>query len=481
MEDAMRNRALLASLFLATFVAAAAGATTRGYANVSYRGGSSARVDVGFFYDELSPYGRWVDRGDYGWAWCPRHVASGWRPYTVGRWVDSDYGWTWASDEPFGWATYHYGRWAWDPDLGWIWVPGTDWGPAWVSWQYGDGYVGWAPLPPQVGFQAGIGLRLGGFDLSLGLPARDYVFVGERSFLEPRVGRFGLPPSRNDFIFRRTRNFTRYAVAGNRVIDQGVPIDRIERATNRRVQRLRVAEVSNLRAAGIQRDQLRVFRPEASRLRTVRVAQRNNAGLRVATAPERRRQATQERALTRAEERRNGRQGRGTAAVRPPGQIRAERQAAEARGAAAERRRVMQERRQTLPPNRARERRPPQAERQRQEAARDRQRAERRPPQASMRREMAPQRERMHAARAEPLRQRERMPAQRAERPVRQREWAPPPNRAPRAQMQPRPMRQREAAQGRPPGAQRERPQRQQPPPQGGKRHGHGDQRPPNA
>jgi uncharacterized protein YraI len=34
------------------------------------------------------------------------------RPYTVGRWVFTDrYGWMWASSEPFGWATYHYGRW----------------------------------------------------------------------------------------------------------------------------------------------------------------------------------------------------------------------------------------------------------------------------------------------------------------------------------------------------------------------------------
>ena len=31
---------------------------------------------------------------------------------------------------------------------GWVWVPGYTWAPAWVSWRYGDGYAGWAPLPP---------------------------------------------------------------------------------------------------------------------------------------------------------------------------------------------------------------------------------------------------------------------------------------------------------------------------------------------
>jgi hypothetical protein len=82
-------------------------------------------------------------------------VGYDWRPYTVGRWVNSNYGWTWVSYEPFGWATYHYGRWAFDRQIGWIWVPGTVWGPAWVAWQQGSGYIGWAPLPPQVGFQVG--------------------------------------------------------------------------------------------------------------------------------------------------------------------------------------------------------------------------------------------------------------------------------------------------------------------------------------
>ena len=86
-------------------------------------------------------------------------MAVGWRPYTQGHWVDTDYGWTWISDEPWGWATYHYGRWLADQEYGWLWVPGNQWGPAWVSFQQGGGYVGWAPLPPAVGFQAGIGLQ----------------------------------------------------------------------------------------------------------------------------------------------------------------------------------------------------------------------------------------------------------------------------------------------------------------------------------
>jgi hypothetical protein len=32
---------------------------------------------------------------------------------------------------------------------GWCWRPGRVWGPGWVSWRAGGGYVGWAPLPPR--------------------------------------------------------------------------------------------------------------------------------------------------------------------------------------------------------------------------------------------------------------------------------------------------------------------------------------------
>lgn len=119
------------------------------------RGGSAAappQAAVGYddFHEELSPHGRWVDTPEYGSVFVPtrQRQVSDWRPYLYGQWVWTSYGWTWASDEPFGWATYHYGRWAFGPSLGWMWVPGYTWGPAWVTWRYGEGAVGWAPLYP---------------------------------------------------------------------------------------------------------------------------------------------------------------------------------------------------------------------------------------------------------------------------------------------------------------------------------------------
>ncbi|MCB0697296.1 MAG: hypothetical protein KDC07_08025 [Chitinophagaceae bacterium] len=105
-------------------------------------------VTFSVFYDELSPYGVWVNDPQYGYVWVPDAV-SGFQPYyTNGYWLMTEYGNTWVSGYPWGWAPFHYGRWIYDAFYGWVWVPGYDWGPAWVYWRYGAGYYGWAPLMP---------------------------------------------------------------------------------------------------------------------------------------------------------------------------------------------------------------------------------------------------------------------------------------------------------------------------------------------
>ena len=248
----------------------------------------SPRREVGFFYDELLPYGNWVLTRQYGWAWFPNDVRPSWRPYSEGRWMNSDYGWTWVTYEPFGWATYHYGCWAWDSRFGWLWVPGTIWGPAWVSWQNGGGYVGWAPLPPRVGFEVGIGIRLGGFDLSVGIRPDSYSFVPERSFLEARISGFLEPAARNRTIFRSTRNVTNYSYTGNRVMNRGVDIERIERATGRQVQSLRIStDVRAKSRTEVSAGELRIFRPERRQLDSVEVGPSTNRGERAEAPPPR--------------------------------------------------------------------------------------------------------------------------------------------------------------------------------------------------
>jgi len=104
------------------------------------------------FQNELAPYGSWVDDASYGRVWVPEGtlVGADFTPYyTGGHWALTEFGWTWVSDYSWGWAPFHYGRWIVVSGYGWCWVPGTAWGPAWVAWRAGDGFVGWAPLPPR--------------------------------------------------------------------------------------------------------------------------------------------------------------------------------------------------------------------------------------------------------------------------------------------------------------------------------------------
>jgi hypothetical protein len=105
--------------------------------------------DLSTFETQLAPYGRWVDTPEYGRVWVPNATQrADWQPYTDGHWVYTAWGWSFVSDVPWGWAPFHYGRWGWAPTLGWFWVAGTVWAPAWVSWRHTDGHVAWSPFAP---------------------------------------------------------------------------------------------------------------------------------------------------------------------------------------------------------------------------------------------------------------------------------------------------------------------------------------------
>ena len=230
------------------------GSVTPASANVSV----GVSFDVGLFYDNLAVHGRWV-HSNYGYAWTPARVSSGWRPYYDGDWSYTDAGWYWDSDEPYGWIVYHYGRWVYDPVYGWLWIPGSEWAPSWVAWRWGGGYVGWCPLPPD-GYAMRTGYGLPSRAFVDRLPAQNYVFVSQHDFLDRRVGRHAIPYSRNTMVWRSTADQTRFAVEGRRVVNRGLPVDQIERVTGQRVLRQRMIDSDRFAAPRRERDAVRVFR-----------------------------------------------------------------------------------------------------------------------------------------------------------------------------------------------------------------------------
>jgi len=114
-----------------------------------------------------APYGAWVDDGATDTCGSPPSTRIGSRTSTApgrdGRRLTLGVG------RALGLDVFTYGRWALSPVFGWVWVPGDVWGPAWVDWFSGDGFVGWAPLSP-----------FGGVVVS------NFVFVNEANFCDPQ-------------------------------------------------------------------------------------------------------------------------------------------------------------------------------------------------------------------------------------------------------------------------------------------------------
>jgi hypothetical protein len=113
------------------------------------RGPSYDRLpaEIRYYADDLDGQGEWVEVEETGtWAWRPTGLGADWRPYSQGRWGAYADGMTWISDEPWGYVTHHHGRWDWNARWGWYWSPGIAYAPAWVAWNFVDGWSGWAPL-----------------------------------------------------------------------------------------------------------------------------------------------------------------------------------------------------------------------------------------------------------------------------------------------------------------------------------------------
>ena len=222
-------------------------------------------VSVSFFHDQLAPHGRWVTAGSYGSCWVPSGVVAGWEPYVDGQWAYSDYGWTWASNDPWGDIPYHYGTWAYVDPYGWVWVPGTVWAPAWVTWAYTDDYVGWAPVPPSFALSA-----TGYFGAPVVVTATRYVFVPTRQFVGVPVATVRVPAQQGVTILPHAVKTTRFDVSNGFVRVAGPPQARVERAVGHPIQRVSTtslrAQPTTLAAGGVTKAKsVHVVAPESER------------------------------------------------------------------------------------------------------------------------------------------------------------------------------------------------------------------------
>lgn len=225
------------------------------------KGNTASKGSISYqtFYDQLSPYGTWIDYPSYGHVWHPT-VTGEFRPYlTNGYWDYSTEGWFWMSNYQWGWAPFHYGRWIYDDFYGWLWIPGYEWSPAWVTWGMYDDFYAWAPLMPDVY----VGARFGtwrpasmywNFCRRSHLYDRDiYNAVEKRGFVSTHTG--GVQ------IFNNFGNTRRH----NEFYAKGPELNEVQKFVNRPVNTVQLRDVTHLKEMKREGNEMRMYRPTITR------------------------------------------------------------------------------------------------------------------------------------------------------------------------------------------------------------------------
>lgn len=214
-------------------------------------------VSLQTFYDELSPYGTWINDPEYGYVWRPDVDQADFRPYySNGRWAMTEYGNTWVSNYDWGWAPFHYGRWMYNRYNNWVWLPDTTWGPAWVDWRSGGGYYGWAPMGPSINININIGRRYV-------IPDFCWNFIPERHIYYNSYPRYY--SGRNRVYIQNTVIINNTYVRNNRTYYSGPRAEDIRRATNQNVTVYNVSRVSRSGGNRIENNTVNVYAPRPTR------------------------------------------------------------------------------------------------------------------------------------------------------------------------------------------------------------------------
>jgi hypothetical protein len=223
---------------------------------------ASVQISFGVFYNSLGHHGEWmsIDRGVY--AWRPTGVDARWRPYLYGYWVWTVDGWYWVSDEPWSWAVYHYGRWHYDEEYGWLWIPGYEWAPAWVEWRYGGDHIGWAPLGPYAIFSIHVGIH---YSRRWITPYHYWSFVHCQYLAHHNIHHYVYRPETNQRYVRNTRRIGNVRYSNGRVITPGPEREYVERRGKVRIERVELVDATERTRDRVQRSEdgsrLEVYRP----------------------------------------------------------------------------------------------------------------------------------------------------------------------------------------------------------------------------
>ncbi|MDQ3194756.1 MAG: hypothetical protein M3P82_07150 [Bacteroidota bacterium] len=264
-------------------------------------------VDYKDFYDELSNHGKWIqvngedlglnidkgtaysksnlqeqlsylitgvknayaDEADAFFIWQPSSdlsVSIGteetdeYIPYTNGQWTNTDAGWYFKAPTAAEEITSHFGRWIESPSLGWTWIPGRVWAPAWVEWRENDEYLAWAPLPPATYITNDI----------VSAPIIDddkYVIVEKKYFAEPSVYKYMYKENRNKVIIKEMSKINGVMIRNKTVINKGPEPSLLEKNFKQNVEIFRINKVSDRNKVKINGKEINVLAPEFRKIK----------------------------------------------------------------------------------------------------------------------------------------------------------------------------------------------------------------------
>lgn len=216
-------------------------------------------INFQVFYNNLSPYGQWIDDSNYGYLWIPT-AGPDFTPYlTNGYWMFTDYGWMWVSDYDWGWAAFHYGRWDYNGFYGWFWVPDNEWGPSWVTWRRADGYYGWAPMRPGVTINITFGKHND-------VPNDRWIFVRDRDIDRHDIGYNYINRDNNYTIINNSTIINRTYYDDKRRITYVAGPDRedVQKITGRTIKPVTVYE-KDKPGQNFSNNQLHIYRPQVEK------------------------------------------------------------------------------------------------------------------------------------------------------------------------------------------------------------------------
>ena len=269
-------------------------------------------VDYDYFYKELSPHGEWIEVSakDMGidikpntaendaasrllseilgvktvyaqtgeqlfnlFVWRPANELAKdmieesevkeYTPYANGQWVYSDQGWYFKANTPQEDLTTHYGRWTQDENLGWVWLPGKTYSPAWVDWRQNDDYVAWAPIPPATYIENDA------VNVKEQINENRYTIVEKKSMMEPSVYkyRYQYVENKNKIMIKEMKKIDGVMIKEKTVINKGPDVTDIEKKTGKKIEVVKINKVEKKEDSGVKDNTINVYHPEFKKVK----------------------------------------------------------------------------------------------------------------------------------------------------------------------------------------------------------------------